>query len=209
MARASTMPGDNRAGSAVHDSVLDEAKGFRKGRGRMIAAMLAAALAAAGVLTWYLGQNQPDSHRELGKQVNGIRAQFFDGFMACVLPGKQLDQLKSDADLRIELHGRASAGPRYGTHLRERCASQVRELAVQLRGVATPAELAPHVQGMAAGVTKMSSGLDGYAAHVENLSAGYDEAAAEPELEPLVRGWYEFRKTHAELNQVLRGERGR
>jgi hypothetical protein len=77
---------------------LEDAKAFNKGKGRLLFVMIALLLLSVAAFGWYLVQDQPNPYGELGKQVNGLRGQYFDGFWTCALPGKQLAALKNDGD---------------------------------------------------------------------------------------------------------------
>lgn len=191
------------------NTALDDAKAFNKGKGRTLAVMIAMLLVAVAALAWYLSQDQGDAYGEVGKQVNGLKSQYFDGFLVCALPGTRPSDLKNDADLRSQLHQRGRAGARYAAHLRDKCMAPLRELGTQLRALLPPAETAPPVKAMAEATAKISAGVDGFASHLDALPAAYDEAAAEPETDGIVRGWYEFKKAHAEFNQLVRTKLGR
>src|SRR5215510_6056189 len=114
-------------------AALEDAKAFNKGKGPLLFAMLGMLGLAVLGFGWYLVQDQPNPYGELGKQVNGLRGQYFDGFWTCALPGKRLVELKNDQDLRTELDARAAAKERYGQHLANKCNPEVRELIVRLR----------------------------------------------------------------------------
>lgn len=194
----------NVGGVGLGDTALEDAKAFNKGKGRVLAAMIASLVAAMVFMGWYLSQDQSDPYGELGKQVNGLKSQYFDGFWVCALPGQKVSELKNDADLRDALHQRGSAGERYATHLRGKCSASLRELSTRLRALPPSDEAAPFVKGMADAATKLSVGMESYAAHLDNLDGAYDRAAAEPELETPVRGWFEFRTAHVEFNRFVK-----
>lgn len=197
-------------GAGLSDKAeLDDAKAFNKGKGRTLAVMIAMLLVAVAALAWYLSQDQGDAYGEVGKQVNGLKSQYFDGFLVCALPGTRLTELKSDAELRSQLHQRGRAGSRYAAHLRDKCAAPLRELGTRLRALLPPTETAPQVKAMADAAAKISAGVDGFANHLDALPGAYDEAAAEPETDGIARGWYEFKKAHAEFNQLVRAKLGR
>jgi len=183
---------------------LEEAKAFNKGKGRLLFGMLGLLLLAVLGFGWYLVQDQPNPYGELGKQVNGLRGQYFDGFWTCALPGKRLVELKSDADLRTELHTRAQAGARYADHLLNKCRPLTSELAVRLRALIPPPEAQPFVKEMLSALSKMDEGARDYAQYIQQLEAPYVSDAAEPTQSGMVRGWYEFRKAHGALNQLVR-----
>jgi hypothetical protein len=199
-------PGE--VGASPLDNALEDAKAFNKGKGRMLAGMLALLVAALGGFAWYLVQDQPNPYSGLGKQINGLKTKYFDGFWICALPGKLVNEIKSDADLRGEIDVRATAGARYGAHLRK-CSAPLRELSTNLRALLPPEDAAPLVKGMAEGATKVSVGAEAFAGYLENLEGAYDPASASAESDALVRGWYDFRKAHADLNQLLKSRLGR
>jgi hypothetical protein len=205
------MSRSSRVGGAGlgDDTALDDAKAFNKGKGRTLAAMIAMLLVALAALAWYLSQDQGDPYGEVGKQVNGLKSQYFDGFLVCALPGTRLSELKSDADLRVQLHQRGRAGSRYAAHLRDKCSAPLRELGTRLRALLPPSEAAPAIKAMADAAANVNAGVDGFAGHLDALPGAYDEAAAEPETDGIVRGWYEFKKAHAEFNQLVRTKLGR
>lgn len=187
-------------------AAAEDAKAFNKGKGRLLFAMLGLLLAALLAFGWYLVQDQPNPYGELGKQVNGLRSQYFDGFWTCALPGKRLAEIKSDVDLRGELHARAEAGPRYADHLTSKCKPMVSELSVRLRALIPPQEAKPSVAAMVDALAKMDSGARRFAEHVQQQEGGYVAEAAEPSQSDLVRGWYEFRKAHGALNKLVRDQ---
>jgi hypothetical protein len=190
------------------DSALEDAKAFNRGKGRMLAAMLALLVTAIAGFAWYLVTDQPNPYGGLGKQINGLKTKYFDGYWICALPGKLVGEIKSDADLRAELDVRAVAGARYGAHL-QKCSAPLRELSTNLRALLPPDDAAPLVKAMADGATKVSVGSDAFAGYLENLEGAYESAKGQPEADTLVRGWYEFRKAHADLNQLLKSRLGR
>jgi hypothetical protein len=195
-------------GVGAGDNALEDAKAFNKGKGKMLAAMIAIVIAAVGGFAWYLLSEQPNPYSGLGKQVNGMKTKYFDGFLICALPGKLVGEIKSDTDLREELNVRAVAGARYGAHLRK-CAAPLRELSTNLRALLPPEDAAPLVKGMADGATKLDVGTEAFAGHLENLEGAYDAAQHANQADALVRGWYEFKKAHADLNKLLKSQLGR
>lgn len=187
----------------------EDAKAFNKGKGKLLFSMLGMLALAVAAFGWYLVQDQPNPYAELGKQVNGLRGQYFDGFWTCALPGKRLAELKNDKDLRTELHARAEAGARYGQHLSSKCRPHSRELVVRLRALLPPEEARASVQAMVDGLKKIDEGAAQFAEYLQGAEGPYAEAAGEPAMSGLVRGWYDFRKAHAALNQLVRDKLGR
>jgi hypothetical protein len=170
--------------------------------------MIAFVIAAVGGFAWYVVQDQPNPYSGLGKQVNGLKTKYFDGFWICALPAKMVAEIKSDQDLRAEIETRAVAGARYGAHLRK-CAAPLRELSTNLRALIPPDEAKPLVKSMADATTKIDVGVESFAGYLENLEAAYEPSAGARESDAMVRGWYEFKKAHADLNQLVKGKLGR
>jgi hypothetical protein len=190
------------------DNALEDAKAFNKGKGKTLAAMIAIVVAAVGAFAWYVVQDQPNPYSGLGKQVNGLKTKYFDGFWICALPGKMVAEIKSDQDLRAELDSRAVAGARYGAHLRK-CAAPLRELSTNLRALLPPDEASALVKTMADAATKEGVGAESFAGYLENLEGAYSPENGASESAALVRAWYDFKKSHAELNQLIKAKLGR
>jgi hypothetical protein len=185
-------------------TALEDAKAFNKGKGKTLFGMLAMLALALAAFAWYLVQDQPNPYGELGKQVNGLRGQFFDGYWTCALPGKRLGEIKNDQDLRTELDTRAVAKERYAQHLSNKCRPQVAELIVRLRALLPPEEARKNIQSMIDGLIKVDGGSAQFAEYLTGLEGPYAAEAGAPAMSGLVRGWYEFRKAHAALNQLVR-----
>lgn len=198
----------NMGGADLPDVGLDDARDFHKGRGKLLLAMISFVVAGLAAFAWYLLQDQPNPYGELGKQVNGLRGKYFDAFLVCALPGADLSTIKSDADLRNEFDARAASGARYGAHLRG-CAAPLSELNTSLRTLIPPTDAAQLVVAMADGVAKLSVGSQAFATHLEGLEGPYKPDEGAVEAEALIRGWYEFRKAHAELNSLIKSKLGR
>jgi hypothetical protein len=190
-------------------AALEDAKAFNKGKGSLLFVMLGLLALALVGFGWYLVQDQPNPYGELGKQINGLRGQYFDGFWTCALPGKRLSELKNDGDLRAELHTRGEALARYGQHLSSKCRSEAQELSVRLSALLPPDDARPLVKQMVDALHKMDDGTRAYADYLQSVEPPYKAESAEPAMLGLVRGWYEFRKAHAALNQLIRDKLGR
>ena len=185
-------------------SALEDAKAFNKGKGKLLFSMIGFLLLAVAAFACYLVQDQPNPYGELGKQVNGLRGQYFDGFWTCALPGKRLVELKNDQDLRTELDGRAAAKERYGQHLSNKCRPEIRELNVRLRALIPPDDARKNLQEMIDGLIKIDEGSRKFAEYLQGLEGAYASESGAPAMSGLVRGWYEFRKAHAALNKLVR-----
>ncbi len=205
----SETPNFGSAGLGDAASALEDAKAFNKGKGRLLAAMIGIVVAAFAAFAFYLIQDQPNPYAELGKQVNGLRAGGFDQFWTCALPKTNPSDLKNNSDLIEQLHSRGAAGARYASHLQNKCSPPLREVGTRLRALLPPDEASPLLKQMADAVTKIDVGVGAYAGHLQTLEGPYVRETAEPELESMVRGWYDFRKAHAELNKLVKAKLGR
>ncbi len=205
----SETPNFGSAGLGDAASALEDAKAFNKGKGPLLAAMIGIVVAALAAFTFYLIQDQPNPYAELGKQVNGLRSGGFDQFWTCALPKTNPGELKSNSDLEEQLHSRGAAGARYAAHLQNKCAPPLRELGTRLRALLPPSEAAPMLKQMADAVTKIDVGVTSYAGHLQTLEGPYVRENAESELDGMVRGWYDFRKAHADLNKLVKAKLGR
>ncbi len=205
----SDTPNFGSAGLGEAASALEDAKAFNKGKGRLLAAMIGIVVAAFAAFAFYLIQDQPNPYAELGKQVNGLRAGGFDQFWTCALPRTDPGNLKNNSDLIEELHSRGSAGARYAGHLQNKCSPPLRELSTRLRALLPPDEATPLLKAMADAVAKIEVGVSAYSAHLQALEGPYVRDAAESELDSMVRGWYDFRKAHADLNKLVKAKLGR
>jgi hypothetical protein len=185
-------------------AALEDAKAFNKGKGKLLVAMLGMLALSLAAFAWYLVQDQPNPYGELGKQVNGLRGQYFDGFWTCALPGKRLVELKNDKDLRAEIDTRAEARERYAQHLSNKCRPQARELIVRLRALLPPDEAKKSLKEMVDGLIKIDEGAGQFAQYLQDLEGPYEAESGGPAMLGLVRGWYDFRKAHAALNQLVR-----
>ncbi len=188
--------------------MLAEAKAFNKGKGRMLALMIALGCAAIFGFAWFLLSEQPNPYSALGKQANGLKKQHFDAFWACALPGKVVAEVKSDVDLRAELDVRAVAGARYAAQLRG-CLTSITNLSAQLSALLPPDDAVEYVRGMAKGAKNVSAGAEEFARYLDSLEGEYEPHDAVRKADVLVRGWYEFRKSHADLNVLLKAKLGK
>jgi hypothetical protein len=193
--------GDDVAGG----SIASAERAMRRGRGRMIAAMVVAAAAAIGALAFAMRDDDHESYRAFGRYANGLEAAHFDGFVGCALDGEA--RFRDDEALRSAFHRRASdGGAGYGTHLRTACLAELTALAEGLAELIPPAALEGELDRERDSVRELASGTSDYAARLEasDPPGAYDEAAAEVALDRMVRAWFSFRSAHAAINAFLR-----
>jgi hypothetical protein len=183
----------------------DEA-GFKRGRGRMLVGLgLAGLLAVTGLWLLLSRGDEARVYGELGRKINGLRAAHFDQFWACALPGEDLHDLKSNADLTAQLDDRAAnGGMAYAHYLREACEPQLSDINSSLDVLIIPADLAPDVENLKSSTSQLRSALLAFVAIFESPSVHYDSQAAKPRLDSIARGWFDFQKAHASINRTLK-----
>ena len=198
------MTSQNRSQLAA--SFANDEAALKRGRGGAFGVLAVIfTLAAAGL--WFLVGDGDDArvYGELGKQLNGLKRAQFDQFWGCALPGENLAEIKTNTELAAQLEGRAAErGQRYALHLRDGCVHQLREIEPALDGLIVPEDLKRGVNELKAATSKLRAGLGGLISYLDKPELRYDPAAAARYIDEITRGWFEFRKAHAELNKTLK-----
>jgi hypothetical protein len=197
-----TSPKSELAGGSFAD---DEAALKRSKGGVFGALAVILVLAAAGL--WFLMGRGDDArvYGELGKQLNGLKRSHFDMFWGCALPGANVSEIKTNTELASEVEGRArERGQNYALHLRDKCAGKLAEIEPTLDTLIVPDDLKPSVEGMKSATSKLRSGVSGLISYLDNPELHYDSAASSAYVDNITRGWFDFRKAHADLNKVLK-----
>ena len=185
-------------------SLEQEEKALRSGRGRMLAGMVVAVLAAAAGLVWFVSSSGPSEYGQLGRQINGMRAEHFDAFWACALPREDLRDLRNDQQLRSEIAERAVQPRPYAQHVRTQCMVHLDEHLPPLDALILPEDLQPHVRDLRAAVEAQRSAWSAFLARLDQTEGSFVAEDAEDELTAIARGWYEYKHAHSEINDVLR-----
>lgn len=206
--RGGSPTDDPLAGLDVDEGSLD------KGKGRMLAAMGFAVAAALVALALYLTSGGESPHATFGQEVNGLDREHFAGFWGCVVQGYDLSRIKSDQDLRQQVHKRAAQGrARFGAYVRDDCLPRLAKLEPGLAAVIPPQdeELTDAVRGMGDAVTELRGGFSDFIAHLDGLEDDepYDREAASGPVGRIARAWYDYRVARGDLNARLREVLGR
>jgi hypothetical protein len=194
----------NKAGLA--GSFADDEAALKRGKGGVFGVLAVILVLAAGGL-WFLMGKGDDArvYGELGKQLNGLKQAHFDQFWGCALSGANLASIKTNTDLETQLEGRAQErGQNYALYLRDKCADKLKEIEPTLDTLIVPDDLKAPVTEMKASTSKLRAGVSALISYLDNPELHYDHAAAGVYLENITRGWFEFRKAHADLNKVLK-----
>lgn len=184
-------------------SLEAEERAMRGGRGTLFAGIAALAVVLLGGIAYLiLGSDDLEPYRTLGRNVNGIESEFFDGFWGCVFQGEE--RIGSNEDLQREVHERASnGGARFAAHVRRDCLGKLTEMEPRLRALIPPSELAPKITELVSATESLRSAWSDYVAHLETLDV-YDEEAASPLVSRIARGWFEFERAQGEIDVAIR-----
>ncbi|AKF09283.1 hypothetical protein [Sandaracinus amylolyticus] len=185
-------------------SLEQEEKALRSGRGRMLAAMIVAVLAAGAGFAWFVSSSGPSEYGQLGRQINGMRAEHFDAFWACALPREDLRDLRNDQQLRSEIAERAAQPRAYAQHVRGQCMVHLDEHLPPLDALILPDDLQPGVRDLRTAVEAQRSAWSAFLARLDQTEGGFVAEDAEDELTAIARGWYEYKVAHSAINDVLR-----
>lgn len=191
-------------------SLEEEEKAMRKGKGRMLAGMILAVVAAVAALGLYLASGDDETYSEFGRNVNGLHQARFNKFWDCSFQGFPMAKVKNDQDLREQIHKRASVGKaRFGRLVRDDCLPELAELEPGLTALIPPEEFAEQVRELSDSVGSLRSGWSDFIAHLDGLGdQPYDEGAASEQVGRIAKGWYDYRRTHGALNAKLREKLG-
>ena len=194
----------------VRGATLEEdEKALKKGNTWvLVVASLAALVVGAGILLLLAREDPNEQYRTIGQRVNGMKAQYFDGFWACALPNERLDNLGSDQDLRRAITERARARPAaYAQHVRQQCLAKLTEHQPKLTELIPPQDLIEPLAALTAALGGLKAAWDAYGEHLDRVET-YDEAAAASLLTAIARGWYDYKRAHGDINNVIREHLG-
>lgn len=186
-------------------SLEEEERAMKRGRGRMMAAMIGSVLLAAAALAWFIARQQPNEYGQLGRQINGMRQEHFDVFWACALPREDLRDLQRAEQLIAEIAERAATPRAYAQHVREQCLVRLDEHLAPLAALIVPDDLREGVAQLQAAIEAQRTAWRAFLGHLAQI----DRFDAEDEttrtmLTAIARGWYDYKVAHNALNGVIR-----
>lgn len=192
--------------SELTGSFADDEAALKRGKGGVFGALAVIFVVGVAVLAYLMGGGDDARvYGELGKQLNGLKRANFDMFLGCALPGANVSEIKTNTELASEFAGRAAErGQNYALHLRDKCAGKLTEIEPTLDTLIVPEDLKPAVDGMKTATSKLRSGVSGLISYLDNPELHYEAAAGAVYIDNITLGWFEFRKSHAELNKVLK-----
>jgi hypothetical protein len=188
--------------------LADAEAAMTKGRGTGLYVLIALAVVLLGGVFFLMGGNDEQRvYSELGKQINGIKQTKFDPFWGCALPGANLADLKSNADLSFQIDARAAEkGQRYGVHVREACLSMLADIQPTLDTLIVGEDLKKPVADMSDAASKLRSAWSGLVAYLDDPELSYDAEVAKTHIQPIVRAWFEFKTAHGAVNKALKAK---
>jgi hypothetical protein len=191
---------------ALRGALADAEASMHKGRAGSLLLLAALALALVGGLVFMVGgEDQARVYGEIGKRVNGLSRASFDQFWACALQGENVQDIKSNAELAAQLGGRArERGRNYGLHLREECLPKLEDIGPQLDTLIVPQDLQLDVDALKKSNASLRTAFSDYIAYLDNPELDYDDTAARPLLDPIAHAWYDFRKSQAAINKIVK-----
>lgn len=182
-------------------SLEAEEKAMRGGRGGFFAILAAAALLLLGGVGFLIfGGDGTEPHRTLGRNVNGLEAQYFRGFWGCVFQGDE--RIQNNEDLVRQIHDRAgNGGARFAQHVRTQCLGLLAELEPRLRALIPPTDMVEAVNELVRATEQLRGAWSDYLAHVEGGEGPYDRDEAGPLVDRIARGWFDFERTQAQIDR--------
>lgn len=188
-------------------TLSDAEAAMHKGRGGMIVAAVAVLVALAGGFIFLVGGDDDRRvYSELGKAINGVRVAEFDQFWACLLQGENLADIKSNEDLEAKIELRAAKAPaRFAKQLRDDCLPKLQAIEPKLSTLILPPDLKPSVGSVVTAVGDLRSACSNFVSYLDQPELVYDDEESRQKIKKIGRGWYDFRKAHAEANTVLKG----
>lgn len=188
-------------------SLEQEEKALKSGRGRMMAAMIGAVVVAILALAWFVMRQQPSEYGQIGRQINGMRADHFDAFWACALPRADLRDIDRADQLIGEIAERSGTARAYAQHVRNECLVRLDEHLPPMTQLIVPEDLRPSVDQLRTAVEAQRTAWQRYLDHLDHLEGSFD---AEDEttsglITAIARGWYDYKVAHNAINTTIRG----
>jgi hypothetical protein len=189
-------------------ALADAESAMHKGRAGSLVAMIGLGLAVVvGLVLLVGGEDEARVYGELGKSVNGLERETFDQFWGCALQGENVADLKTSTDLRTKVDGRGmERGRNYGQHVRTKCLPMLEDIGPRLDTLIAPDDLVTTITAMKKANNDLRGAFSDYVAYLDDPDLKYDQVAAKPRVTAIARGWYEFRKAHAEFNKAIKAK---
>jgi hypothetical protein len=197
------MANDPNAGDI---GLADAEAAMHKGRSGSLLVMGGLGIALVlGLVMLVGGEDQQRVYGEIGKTINGLERAHVEQFWACVLPGENIEELRTSTDVITKVDGRAlERGRNYGQHVRNKCLPKLEDVGPQLDTLIAPEDLKPEIIAMRKANEQLRSAWSGFISYLDDPELQYDQEAAKPHVTAIARGWYEFKKAYAEVNKNIK-----
>ncbi len=207
MAGMEELPGVGGGAPQVGGTLADEEAAMKSGKGRMLIAIIGTCVVVVvgAVLLLVQGESH-EEFREAGKLVNGAGIKGnFDKFWGCALRNVDLRDLKNAEDLISQINMRGADGrARYAKYVEASCIEKLSDMQTKLDVLTVPQELQTNATGMKDAASQLRGAWSGYLVYLTDSKDSYDDGEARDKLKEVARGWYEFKKAHASLNNTLK-----
>ncbi|MBN1655727.1 MAG: hypothetical protein JXA30_18325 [Deltaproteobacteria bacterium] len=179
---------------------------FRKGRGIMLIGMVSVVvLIVIGAFFLLREDDKKFAYSDIGKKVNGIKQEYFDGFWGCALQGVNIRDIKSNEALVAQIGARSSRGAAvYLRHLRDSCLDKLAQMQTKLDVMMPPDDVSAEVKSMKEATSKLRSAWSAYISYLDDPKTEFDEEIARPKIFEIARGWYDYKKAHAGFNNIIK-----
>jgi hypothetical protein len=181
---------------------------MRKGRLPMLAGMVSiVVIIVIGSFILLREDDEKLAYSEIGKTVNGIKQEYFDGFWGCALKGVNLRDIKSNDALVAQINRRgAQAASVYARLLRQNCKDKLEEMQTKLEVLIPPEGVTKEVKAMAEANSKLRGAWSAFISYMDDPKTDYDEATARPKIIEIARAWYEYKKAHTAFNKAVKAK---
>jgi hypothetical protein len=189
-------------------TLSEQEAAMRKGRMPMLVGMVGVVvIILVGSFVLLREDDEKLAYSEIGKTINGIKQEFFDGFWGCALKGVNLRDIKSNDALIAQINRRgAKAASVYARLLRQNCTDKLEEMQTKLEVLIAPEGVTKEVKEMTEATSKLRSAWSGFISYMDDPKTKYDEATARPKIIEITRGWYEYKKAHTSFNKAVKAK---
>ena len=204
------MEGNSGVGGATPPqmgSYADDEAAMKSGKGRMLTGIIGISLiVVVGAVLLLMQGGKSEEYSEAGKTVNGpgIKGNF-DTFWGCALQGVNLRDLTGAEELIAQVDMRGSERKAdYGKYVREICMPKLTDMQAKLDLLSLPSDLQTDGAGLKEASGQLRASWSAYAGYLMEAKDSYNADDARIKIKEVARGWYEFKKAHASLNQKLK-----
>jgi hypothetical protein len=190
----------------LRGTLADDEAALQKGKGgSLIAVGLLGIAVLAGLFYLMGGEDEARVYGDIGKRINGLKQASFDQFWSCALSGADLRGVSSNTELiaRLDTSGR-DGGRNYGKSLREACLPQLESVSPQLDTLIVPNDLQASVRALSEANAKLRTATSELITYLDDPELQYDSAKTQSSLKDMARAWYDFKKAHGAINQVIK-----